>query len=376
MLGQRPHQLVIIGNGFDLSCGLKSRYSDFYNERLYPLLNAVNFNPDHYATDFYRNELTAWDLIVTLLSPFHNPSENINWCDIEEALHSVLENESGDYECSIGANVESPTADGIIWSLKHFDVSNGSNSLVAHFLHFKYPVFNKSKPCVHDLYEVLLIELKELEHAFQKYLRSCQSKCASYKTASSSLLNTLLKIGCNDRRFDATVLNFNYTRPRLNRSDLNLSSVQYVNIHGKLDDEIIFGIDGTKILENSDLMPFTKTFRIFGSQSLGIKEAIARPASPSFLDPGTEIIKFFGHSLSHADYSYFQSVFDAIDLYSGSTELIFYYRPYKADAKLELEKSVVKLLYSYGSTMSNRDHGENLIHKLLLENRLSIQELT
>ena len=30
---------------------------------------------------------------------------------------------------------------------------------------------------------------------------------------------------------------------------------------------------------------------------------------------------------------------------------------------------------AYGSTMDNKDHGKNLMHKLLLEGRLSVKEL-
>lgn len=28
------HQLIILGNGFDLTCGLKSKFSDFYRNRM------------------------------------------------------------------------------------------------------------------------------------------------------------------------------------------------------------------------------------------------------------------------------------------------------------------------------------------------------
>ena len=28
------HQLIILGNGFDLTCGLKSKFSDFYRTRM------------------------------------------------------------------------------------------------------------------------------------------------------------------------------------------------------------------------------------------------------------------------------------------------------------------------------------------------------
>jgi len=36
---------------------------------------------------------------------------------------------------------------------------------------------------------------------------------------------------------------------------------------------------------------------------------------------------------------------------------------------------VISLLTAYGATLENTDHGKNLIHKLLLEGRLSVEEI-
>lgn len=92
-------------------------------------------------------------------------------------------------------------------------------------------------------------------------------------------------------------------------------------------------------------------------------------------------MKFFGHSLNEADYSYFQSLFDTVDLYGGETRLVFYYMPHGGDSfdaacgrsKKSIMDGVVKLLTKYGETLDNADHGKNLIHKLLLEGRLAVK---
>ena len=55
--------------------------------------------------------------------------------------------------------------------------------------------------------------------------------------------------------------------------------------------------------------------------------------------------------------------------------MVFYYAPYCPSAEKDLQKSIVKLLSSYGSTMTNRGHGDNLIHKLLMEGRISIKKV-
>lgn len=37
-------------------------------------------------------------------------------------------------------------------------------------------------------------------------------------------------------------------------------------------------------------------------------------------------------------------------------------------------QKVTRLMSQYGETMSNKDHGRNLMHKLLLEGRLTIKK--
>ena len=72
-----------------------------------------------------------------------------------------------------------------------------------------------------------------------------------------------------------------------------------------------------------------------------------------------DIIKIYGHGLGKADYSYYQSIFDSVDLYHGKTKVMFFWSDFE----------------EYGTTFSNKDHGRNLFTKLLLENRLTIEEI-
>lgn len=97
------------------------------------------------------------------------------------------------------------------------------------------------------------------------------------------------------------------------------------------------------------------------------------------LNSDLKYIKIFGHGLAEADYSYFQTIFDDVDLYSGSTELIFYINIYDENKKKEIIEeqysNIVKLIQRYGETLDNKDHGKNMMHKLLLEGRLRVEEL-
>lgn len=145
----------------------------------------------------------------------------------------------------------------------------------------------------------------------------------------------------------------------------------------------IFGIDNHEILEkeNSNFDDsrsiFTKLFRLMDNHINEIRN--------NTFQQEVDTITFFGHSLSSADYSYFESIFDQYDIFNSRVKLEFYY--YSGDlskAKTEVEKkaiskreerktmkNIVKLLSSYGSTLKNI-YGENIVNKLILEKCLSV----
>ena len=178
------------------------------------------------------------------------------------------------------------------------------------------------------------------------------------------------------------VLSFNYTTP-FSASDLVREQTRYYNIHGTLaKNNIIFGIDGQDIGELDDGMPFTKTYRLLAMEPLGYRSLVYPPDDENH-EP-TDCIKVYGYSLAKADYSYFQSLFDAVSLYSGVATPVFYYSPYgdgenerqqEKRIREETQRRVMHLLSSYGTTLDNKDHGKNLVHKLLLEGRLIIKRI-
>ncbi|HFE9497204.1 TPA: hypothetical protein ACGAXP_001974, partial [Streptococcus agalactiae] len=148
------------------------------------------------------------------------------------------------------------------------------------------------------------------------------------------------------------------------------------NIHGTLNDKnIIFGIDYDSLIDiqkdkNVTLpVEFTKSYRILQNGN------IFQYPIPSELT----FIKFYGHGLGEADYSYFQSIFDSINLYSSDTVLIFYWSCYNENIREQIKSQQVhavhKLIEKYGDTFNNKNHGRNLFTKLQLENRLIIQEI-
>lgn len=89
----------------------------------------------------------------------------------------------------------------------------------------------------------------------------------------------------------------------------------------------------------------------------------------------TSLIVFFGHSLSRADYSYFESIFSTVDLYNGHTSLVFLYSNYAKGVRESEVTKVLALPDYYGSSLGIAGRSNNLAHKLMLEGRLVVREI-
>lgn len=270
-------------------------------------------------------ELTAWDIILT------NRTGN-NWYDIEGTITRwVLP--------------QNPP--------RHLDLLDSVFSLEFNDKRFHYgvlanhPVEKRVRSylieggfCLEDEYnrekfdKTMLDELHRLEDESDAYLTKQVEETPQYPQTAQQLLREIIKRGVpNEDDFcpDFSVLSFNYTGPKEMKLSNNLAT-SYVNIHGKLGGEIVFGIDGKGMMTNRSVAPFTKTYRLM---------AMGGPKHYEVLPGNVDLIKFFGHSLASADYSYFQAMFDSIDLYDGDTCLAFYYRPYAGKSDLEVRTDMM-----------------------------------
>lgn len=350
-------QLIILGNGFDLTCGLKSKFIDFFDY--------VNEQEEHPIKN---------NLFMSLFQIYGKPSQDTTWADVENVLkenlvlvHKYFEDEK------VNINDEQTN-----FLLLFFDRKEGID-------HNELPVQKFQNAQFY--YDAFKKEVKEFEQEFTKYLENMiQTKEYRYKSLrlaqnlslvefENELINTdeydfrniikLRKDMMRSGKYAGNFFSFNYTPI----SSLTIPQ-QTQNIHGSLQNKnVILGIDGHDALD--DLLEFTKTYRLLSRTEE--KEAI--DFSEEF-----DCIKFMGHSLSEADYSYFQAIFDGIELYSSKTKLYFYYYVYdksnRANIAQENYKAVAKLLKHYGKGfVTNPDHGKNLMHKLILERRLIVKEL-
>lgn len=353
------HQLIILGNGFDLACGLKSKFSDFYNNRT---------NETSSIESIPEDERNVWDVILS-----EKRQNDPLWCDIENLISTYVLQEDG-----AGSRVDQ-MYESMIWAI---DFSNPHHS--------EYPnnaVYNYVSSCLgkenvtqDEFTSFLLSSLKEYEHSFAIYLDEQVQKGKSYRQNAieyyAAIRNACIE-KTQQKNYEASILNFNYTTP-FKSEDPRLGIVAARNIHGSLGrTDIIFGIDGKDVAEDDPALPFTKTYRLMSLESY-TSETV------KLCDSETSYIKIFGHSLSRADYSYFQSIFDTVNLYGGVTKLVFLYKKYPNMPDRTVDEQVIReelysrishLLFEYGSTLDNKDHGKNLMHKLLLEQRLLIKDV-
>lgn len=398
-------QLLIIGNGFDLACGLKSSYKDFLD----------NYLKSISSTD----SKMYWEKYFQNMSYLNSSNDDYTWTDIETQIFTQLQNVEFIIENELLKNRFYENKDELV---RKIEISlNGSNSnlnfdsLLQTFYLLKsvfeyYMIGNQLT--LNTALNKIKTDLLKLEDHFTSYLtneiQNANSKIEtnneiatniftenSYFIKSRILFATLLLFYMNinetpffvpplerlqetsDSNFisyyldvqilskfnivENYVLSFNYTKP------FPFPNIR--NIHGNLNNwNIIFGIDYDKVNTFFSNQPtqFTKSYRILENK-LNSDMTI-----PSDLNK----ILFYGHGLGEADYSYFQTIFDTVDLYHGNTKLIFFWNNFndKDQYNIQVER-VTNLIEKYGQTFTNKDHGRNLFTKLLLENRIIFEQI-
>lgn len=366
------NQLLIIGNGFDLACGLKSRYNDFF----YDLYKE---NSQNYSIAENNN---YWYKLFKGLVKF-NEKSILGWTDVESQILTELMNVEFLYNSDLFSNIEPQMSEDSIKAYisrfvytiadayKYYDEDSVLNTflVLTQTLH-EIDILDKS-----STFDRLKKDLKKFETTFASYLNNeLERNSDDYLFESSRLFDRLLlqnhlsnksrhyqnnrtDIGANIQQ----IISFNYTQPSTN------DSIRY--IHGNLENKnIIFGIDYDSVsnLFNYHPLEFTKSYRILENK-LNSKVSISSEIKN---------ILFYGHGLGEADYSYFQSIFDTVDLYHGDAKLIFYWTQFgDQDQYIVQVENVVRLIEKYGQTFTNKDHGRNLFTKLLLENRIIFLEI-
>lgn len=396
----QKEEVVILGNGFDLSCGIKSSYNNFYNKRYYDKYenNEIIIGKDiskvgascedicsaEYEWDTlnlldYEKSITFWDLAI-----FSTKKKVGSWQDFESFIKDTLIKLK-------------KTLDDVITKIKIKSFSNWSFDAISevenksesdnHFLSFlalrmKHNTEDYVKDITYEnISDFLLKELIKFESCFCEYLSiEVSQPSLRYNDKSISLLKKVQK---NVSNVISNVVTFNYTSPKhvMNYRVTNGKEERYLkHVHGNLvNKNIIFGIN----ISDSKLDTAEKTYSNFNDPFFRKFTKTYRTLSlvnefPLYSSK-TEEIKFFGHSLGDADFSYFKVMFDSLDLYNGKLKLKFYYSDYtdKIDIKSQQIEFVTHLLKEYeegleAENIENIPYSGYIFDKLRTQGRLSI----
>ena len=407
------HVLLVMGNGFDIACELHTKYNDFFKFRygkekgkedefdsaLSPIVDELlnlaksgkpsngsvkNGPEEEIRQGLVKNKIahfTNWDIIFLTLymklkrnhkSPNNSDSINwnsIEWNSIEEIIYEVL-------SINFGSDTK---------KTRLTYQSEEDKESVENLIRYVFKLCNKdSESSIKD-------ELHTFERDFADYIEmQVDTNQEDYYSNAKRLIK---KIVANQQNIVLDVLNFNYSLdqdflPEF-REENNIKINSWNNIHGRARKTYkdytppIFGIDLHDILSTKDKYYvlnhdprtiFTKSSRLLENAINTVKEENVE------MSKHQDRIIFFGHSLSSADYSYFESIFDKYNIYDSESKvtLEFYFDSHgnkNYDYKKRMRgaiKNVVNLLTTYGRTLGKEKHGENIVSRMKLENRLKI----
>lgn len=299
------NHLIIIGNGFDLAHGLKTRYSDFVYDFLKNAIkdcdSVSNFTYNkggdllkytswlnHYRERFPKNETELIDLfsnkyedafkvttISSILSKSLQSLAKINWVDIEELY----------FQCLIDL----------------LNIENKEHRMIS--------IKNLNR------------ELDQLKGELISYLsKEVNSNLAC---EDGKIKNQILDIlSLSDNGGDKIlVLNFNYTlivKQYLNSSELkyffkNISNIPIINIHGSLSTRqkhLIFGYGDETSDEFQVLKKLKDRDALCNIKSFGYKYNSNYQDLSRFCNSGPFSASVLGHSLGSSDRVLLNQIFE------------------------------------------------------------------
>ncbi len=329
--------LLIIGNGFDLQCGLKSSYDDFFenSKKRKDYKDFLNSNiyvgikeKQKYAvmSAVKSIDFTVWDLL------FLTKSEKLhgnNWCDVEQEIKDSFDTKIWDEVLNTINSFQRTGA----WHREDFP-----HWLFAYFLNERF--YNNDNWQVQDigyarsrlkivkvskdeLMQNLFQELNVFEERFKDYLISQQSE--QYFSSQRELMHTIRN---EQKSAELSIISFNYT-------DIKCSAHNIQNVHGRLSDaNIIFGISE----KSNDLDLFTKSDR---------RRRNHLPILADILKNNIDRIAFYGSSFSLQDLYLFKSIFKKYGKDSNKVKYTFYYSNYGGIIREEEHNKIVKNLCQY-----------------------------
>ena len=354
--------LLIIGNGFDLKCGLDTKYIHYYNyqkERspsFKDLIDKLKRNETD-SIDYdglSRNEhITFFDLFFTMIDWNNNRLDSDHtWADIEDMLLSGFK--TGQFNKSLFENCY----DCYVFTRNPSDFSSPTifkkwYQIIAQYL------YKKKEMVENGFHQYLIAELDRFSINFAKYICEQVKAHPDYQEKAQYLIMKITGVGLNE----CEILSFNYTEPLL--------SPHLSNIHGLAKKEkIVFGITCGKEKEKeathlSWYYPMTKEYKMANVSAKGIK------VSADYA--GITDIYVYGSSLGEQDYDFYENLFDQFDflmrLYPA--KIHFCYSVYGDKTQNEIANDITSKVTKLVNTIGDNHKVYGLLRTMIQNGHLN-----
>lgn len=367
---------IVIGNGFDLFCGLKTTYRDFFvffqhkyakiskwiDEAVTRLYNNPDLKTDPWplVVQFeYVDLINCWDVYFAMIS---DKSHDHRWCDIESEMLDSLSLRDSDVESEYKPHWEN------VWESiikDRMDEQKAGSIIIAQFILKKTQRQFMTKD---EFYEYLLKELREFESHFGSFIikqhvvknQFLEDYNLPYIRKAHSLFEQFCEPG-----FISSIDCFNYA---FTPESKFYERCRFIN--GNCLNPI-FGVDS--VFDPSDARYiFTKTNRRL--EWWMDKKITIR--TDDF-----ENVIVFGHSLSQHDYNYFFPILDQLEMtdFGSTKKFIIAYSVYdeqrSAGIKKEIRKSIYSLFFAYAEYCGKGNQAARLLDSLTTQGRVRMFEV-
>ena len=344
--------ILIMGNGFDIAMGRKTKYTDFIefekqlfsnlDEELLEFLKAKNISIEKYKDNLYLK--------------FINENEEtlgINWSNIELIISRLLD----------AIVYFKNNSDVLFESIYYFDtykfdkVLLDRSNYIAKYYVVKVIVGNFGQIEFDNKEKELLIE--ELDKLFLNQLDLLIELLEIYLSYLDYIDFDIQKFEANSTALDAisdlsnsSVLNFNYTNTSGYLFGTSEEKTHF--IHGRIDldrtfnriNTMVFGIEDKENDVNSDLIPYQKYYQRVVKETGTKFEDFFKPVY-EYLNVGIaksfpKNIIIFGHSVDPLDKEIFQKCFALAE--NGKYDYRFVFTYFDEPAKRSIVKNLAIIL--------------------------------
>lgn len=376
---------LVIGNGYDLHCGLKSSYADFFmrdadknnyfNKWLDEFKEKISLNAftteqskeDVWVEFKSIDELNIWDLFfyIETKTTNQNNKEAWLWCDIETVMYNSLKSYDS-RECNTNL---------FRWEHVYKAITK---KMPKEFKFWKIYVMAKvilekrnmeKFKNIDEFYYYILDELNQFEKEFGMFI---DKKRCLYSNFLLKIPNTdfekrskmTLQELCNVDNL-VSIDSFNYD----DIGDENLNKILH-NINGNLENPI-FGIDSNLCRASDPRFIFTKTNRRMELEMIDFE---------CQKDIAFDNVIVYGHSLSSNDYSYFFPLLDKLEMtnFLSNKKIIFGFSVYDMEKETEIKRknrlNIQKLFEAYANYKGLKDVNR-LLDSLTTQNRVLTYEI-